>query len=152
MRIIFAFAVLWALSACTGSPPTIELSDTSPLLISETEYTVTESGLKIFDIREGTGSLPRLGFDVAVHFEGWLSDGTKFDSSRDVGERFIFPVGVGRVIPGWDEGVATMHYGGLRQLVVPPALAYGSGSAGGGRIPPNSTLIFEIELFAPERN
>ena len=151
MRYTVFLAVLLTLSACRSNPlAPFELSDTTPQLISETDYTVTESGLKIFDIREGTGSFPRPGFDVAVHFEGWLSDGMKFDSSRDSGERFIFPLGVGRVIPGWDEGVATMRFGGIRQIVIPPALAYGSNSAGRGRIPPNSTLIFEIELFPPE--
>ena len=150
MRYVVLFGALLAVAACGGDSGTgLDLSDTKPQVVAESAYTVTESGLKFFDIREGTGEMPGLGFNVAVHFEGWLEDGTKFDSSRDSGERFIFPIGAGRVIPGWDEGVSTMRFGGLRQLVIPPALGYGSTGTAGGRIPPNATLIFEIELFPP---
>ena len=150
MRYLIVFVVALALSACGGDSGTgFTLSDTKPRIQPESAYTVTESGLLIFDFEIGTGSFPAPGFNVAVEYEAWLVDGTKFDSSRDRGEPFIFPVGVGQVIAGWDEGVATMRFGGSRQLIIPPALAYGVNSAGNGLIPPNSTLIFEIELLPP---
>jgi len=103
-------------------------------------------GLRYVDEAVGKGPLPHTGQTVVVHYVGTLRDGTKFDSSRDRGEPFSFPIGGGRVIPGWDEGVATMRAGGRRKLIVPPALGYGSAGAG-DKIPPNATLIFEIELL-----
>jgi len=103
-------------------------------------------GLRYVDEAVGKGPLPHTGQTVVVHYVGTLRDGTKFDSSRDRGEPFSFPIGAGRVIPGWDEGVATMRAGGRRKLIVPPALGYGSAGAG-DKIPPNATLIFEIELL-----
>lgn len=105
----------------------------------------TESGLQYTDIVEGTGASPQTGQTVTVHYTGTLQDGTKFDSSRDRGQPFKFKIGVGQVIKGWDEGVSTMKVGGRRQLVVPPQLGYGS--RGIGPIPPNSTLIFDVELL-----
>jgi peptidylprolyl isomerase len=106
----------------------------------------TRSGLKYTDIVVGTGPSPRPGQTAVVHYTGTLQkDGTKFDSSRDRGQPYSFPLGMGRVIPGWDEGVATMKVGGRRQLVVPPALGYGA--TGSGKIPPNATLNFDIELL-----
>lgn len=107
----------------------------------------TNSGLKYVDLVEGSGRSPRSRQMVAVHYTGWLEDGTKFDSSHDRGQPFQFTLGAGQVIRGWDEGVATMKVGGKRQLVIPPGLAYGARGAG-GVIPPNATLVFEVELMA----
>ena len=106
----------------------------------------TPSGLKYTDVKEGTGAQPRAGQTAVVHYTGWLLDGTKFDSSKDRGQPFSFPLGQGRVIRGWDEGVATMKVGGVRKLTIPPDLGYGARGAG-GVIPPNATLTFEVELL-----
>jgi FKBP-type peptidyl-prolyl cis-trans isomerase FkpA len=105
----------------------------------------TASGLQYIDVKEGTGAAARAGNAVSVHYTGWLTDGRKFDSSRDRGQPFGFQLGTGRVIKGWDEGVAGMKVGGVRKLIIPPALGYGSRGAG-GVIPPEATLIFEVEL------
>ena len=111
----------------------------------------TPSGLQFEDTVEGTGALAKAGRLVSVHYTGWLfEDGTagaKFDSSKDRGEPFDFPLGAGHVIRGWDEGVDGMRVGGVRRLVIPPALGYGARGAG-GVIPPNATLLFEVELLA----
>ena len=107
----------------------------------------TSSGLKYQDIKEGNGDVATAGKTVAVHYTGWLTNGTKFDSSKDRGDPFEFPLGGGRVIKGWDEGVQGMKIGGTRKLTIPPALGYGSRGAG-GVIPPNATLVFEVELLA----
>jgi peptidylprolyl isomerase len=114
--------------------------------VDEADYTVTESGLKYYDIVEGDGETPETGQTVVVHYTGWLEDGTKFDSSLDRGQPFSFALGTGGVIPGWDEGVSTMTVGTIRQLVVPAELGYGDAGAG-GTIPPGATLIFEVELL-----
>jgi len=107
---------------------------------------VTASGLKIIDLVVGTGDVASSGQTVAVHYRGTLEDGTQFDASYDRGTPFEFPLGAGRVIKGWDEGVQGMKVGGQRKLVIPPDLGYGS--RGAGRvIPPNATLIFEVELL-----
>ncbi|WJW75078.1 FKBP-type peptidyl-prolyl cis-trans isomerase [Thiohalobacter sp. IOR34] len=107
----------------------------------------TDSGLRYEDLQTGSGpAVTGRGQTVRVHYTGWLEDGTKFDSSLDRGEPFSFPVDCRYVIPGWDEGVKGMQVGGRRRLVVPPQLAYGEQGAG-GVIPPNATLIFEIELL-----
>jgi ketosteroid isomerase-like protein len=106
----------------------------------------TESGLRYEDIVTGTGPSPQSGREVTVHYTGTLEDGTKFDSSLDRGQPFKFKIGVGRVIKGWDEGVMTMKVGGKRKLVIPPQLGYGARGAG-GVIPPNATLVFEVELL-----
>ena len=104
------------------------------------------SGLRYLDEVVGGGGTPQTGQRVSVHYTGWLTNGTKFDSSRDRNQPFEFPLGQGRVIRGWDEGVASMQIGGKRRLVVPPALGYGAQGAG-GVIPPNATLIFDVEVL-----
>jgi peptidylprolyl isomerase len=109
----------------------------------------TESGLRYVVLKEGTGAVVQPGQTAVVHYTGWLPDGTKFDSSRDRGEPFGFPVGAGQVIQGWDEGVAGMAIGEERKLVIPPALGYGPAGAG-DVIPPNSTLVFDVELLEIE--
>lgn len=103
------------------------------------------SGLQYFDIEEGTGISPVKGNTCVVHYHGTLLDGTVFDSSKERGQPFEFQIGEGRVIKGWDEGVMTMKIGGKRKLVIPPDLAYGARQM--GKIPPNSTLVFEVELL-----
>ncbi len=109
--------------------------------------TTLPNGLQIIDEIVGTGAEATEGDPITVNYIGTLSNGTKFDSSYDRGEPFSFILGLGQVIRGWDEGVLGMKVGGKRKLVIPPALAYGSQGAGGGIIPPNSTLIFEVELL-----
>ena len=110
----------------------------------------TASGLKIEDTQVGTGASPKTGQTCVMHYTGWLYENgqktKKFDSSVDRNEPFEFPIGAGRVIKGWDEGVATMKVGGKRTLIIPPDLGYGARGAG-GVIPPNATLVFEVELL-----
>jgi peptidylprolyl isomerase len=110
----------------------------------------TPSGLKIQDTQAGTGATPKTGQTCVMHYTGWLyqdgKKGAKFDSSVDRGQPFEFPIGTGRVIKGWDEGVASMKVGGKRTLIIPPELGYGAPGAG-GVIPPNATLLFEVELL-----
>ena len=127
---------------------------TTGAMMSESSHaqtaTTTPSGLKITDSKVGTGASPKTGQTVVVHYTGWLVEngakGKKFDSSVDRGQPFEFPIGTHRVIPGWDEGVATMKVGGKRTLIIPPALGYGARGAG-GVIPPNATLMFDVELI-----
>jgi FKBP-type peptidyl-prolyl cis-trans isomerase FkpA len=108
---------------------------------------MTDSGLKYDDIAIGDGAAAVKGQTVSVHYTGWLTDGEKFDSSKDRNDPFQFPLGAGRVIRGWDEGVQGMKVGGTRRLTIPPQLGYGAQGAG-GVIPPNATLVFEVELLA----
>lgn len=106
----------------------------------------TPSGLQYEDIQVGSGASPRKGNQVVVHYTGTLTDGQKFDSSRDRGKPFSFTIGVGQVIPGWDEGVMSMKEGGRRKLTIPASLGYGSRGVP-GVIPPNATLVFDVELI-----
>jgi len=110
----------------------------------------TPSGLSYTDLVKGTGAQPVSGKSVTVHYTGWLTDGKKFDSSVDRGQPFVFRIGAGEVIPGWDEGVMGMRVGGKRKLIVPAKLGYGENGAG-GVIPPNATLVFEVELLDVEK-
>ena len=103
-------------------------------------------GLQYIDVVVGSGAEVRAGQNVSVHYTGWLTTGQKFDSSRDRGQPFGFPLGGGRVIQGWDAGVAGMRVGGQRRLIIPPNMGYGASGAG-GVIPPNATLIFDVELL-----
>ena len=106
----------------------------------------TASGLKYQDTKVGTGAEAKPGQTAVVHYTGWLTDGKKFDSSKDRGQPFTFPLGGGRVIKGWDEGVQGMKVGGSRKLTIPATLGYGAQGAG-GVIPPNATLVFEVDLL-----
>jgi FKBP-type peptidyl-prolyl cis-trans isomerase FkpA len=108
--------------------------------------TTTASGLIIEELVAGEGETAQAGHRVSVHYTGWLTNGSKFDSSKDRNEPFDFPLGRGYVIPGWDEGVAGMRVGGSRKLTIPAHLGYGEYGAG-GVIPPNATLVFEVELL-----
>jgi peptidylprolyl isomerase len=128
------------------SPKTAEMSRAM-------EAITTPSGLKYVEVQEGSGATPKKGQTVVVHYTGWLysdsapeNKGDKFDSSRDRGQPFQFRVDVGQVIKGWDEGVGSMKVGGRRQLIIPPDLGYGARGAG-GVIPPNATLLFDVELL-----
>ena len=113
---------------------------------SENPVVAAASGLKYIDVKAGEGTEAVADKNVSVHYTGWLVNGTKFDSSVDRGTPFQFPVGAGRVIRGWDEGVAGMKVGGVRKLIIPSDLGYGARGAG-NVIPPNATLIFEVQLL-----
>jgi peptidylprolyl isomerase len=132
------------LAALAASLPSL------PAIAQTGKFMTTASGLQIKDTEVGTGAQPKRGQTCVMHYTGWLYTngvkGKKFDSSVDRGEPFEFPLGVGRVIKGWDEGVATMKVGGKRTLIIPPQLGYGERGAG-GIIPPNATLMFDVELL-----
>jgi peptidylprolyl isomerase len=134
---LFVFAILLALAA-------------APLAAQAAGEVTTPSGLRIIDVKPGTGPVPQAGQTVTVNYTGWLfvdgKKGKKFDSSLDRGEPFSFTLGQGQVIKGWDEGLATMHVGGKRTLIIPPDLGYGARGAGGD-IPPGATLMFDIDLL-----
>ena len=138
MAIVAALAVAGSLHA---TPSTAQ---------SKGNIVTTSSGLKIEDTKVGNGAEPKTGQTCVMHYTGWLYENgarsKKFDSSVDRGQPFEFPIGTGRVIKGWDEGVATMKVGGKRTLIIPPDLGYGARGAG-GVIPPNATLIFDVELL-----
>ena len=116
------------------------------LAIDLDKMTETASGLRYQDVASGSGTPAASGHEVAVHYTGWLTNGEKFDSSRDRGAPYSFPLGRGRVIAGWDEGVAGMRPGGRRKLLIPAKLAYGPQAV--GPIPANSVLVFDVELVS----
>ena len=138
-----SFALVTALAFAAGTPTTAAAQTAGKTM-------TTSSGLQITDSTVGTGATPKAGQICVMHYTGWLYQdgvkGKKFDSSVDRGQPFEFPLGRQQVIAGWDEGVATMKVGGKRTLIIPPALGYGARGAG-GVIPPNATLIFDVELL-----
>jgi peptidylprolyl isomerase len=138
----YVSAITLSLATLVGVPAVTNAAPVKQIVLPD--------GLKYTDTVVGHGPVATAGETVRVHYVGRLTNGTKFDSSRDRNEPFVFPLGAGRVIKGWDEGVAGMHVGGRRRLVVPPQLGYGEAGAG-GVIPPNATLIFEVELLGIER-
>lgn len=147
MRFYSKFAtwgIIAILSSLTAGVATFSMTQAA------SEVTLTASGLKIIDNKIGSGASPKIGQTCVMHYTGWLyingAKGKKFDSSRDRGEPFEFAIGQGKVIPGWDEGIETMKVGGKRTLIIPPQLGYGAAGAGAS-IPPNSTLIFDVELL-----
>lgn len=147
-------ALIVAAGCYSGSDSGEAASDDAGEVVSEKvgppplsgETITTASGLQYIVIEPGDGPAPQAGQEVQVHYTGWLTDGRKFDSSRDRGQPFSFPLGQGRVIRGWDEGVSLMRVGGVRRLIIPPELGYGDRGAG-GVIPPGATLIFDVELL-----
>ena len=130
------------LTPALGQGGTIIVSEKDP----NSKEIVTPSGLTYLDQTIGTGEPAVAGQTATVHYTGWLENGNKFDSSVDRGQPFSFPLGAGRVIKGWDEGVVGMKVGGKRKLTIPASLGYGTGGVG-GVIPPNATLIFDVELL-----
>lgn len=130
------------IAGCAGTEASQASNDTAA-----GKGVTTKSGLMYTDEKEGTGPAAKAGDRVVVHYTGWLKDGTKFDSSHDHGKPFEFPLGAGKVIKGWDQGIAGMKVGGKRKLIIPPQLGYGMQGAGDA-VPPNATLIFEIELVS----
>lgn len=142
------YVVFFTLFALLAAAVLHAQSDNSSPSKVEGKGKSTSSGLQYWDLKEGTGATASAGKSVSVHYTGWLAkDGKKFDSSVDRGQPFMFQLGAGQVIKGWDEGVSGMKVGGKRQLRIPPELGYGARGAG-GVIPPNATLIFDVELLA----
>ena len=140
-----AFFVFFALLAAVSARA--QNDNSSPTKVTGKGKS-TSSGLQYWDLKEGTGATASAGKSVSVHYTGWLAkDGKKFDSSVDRGQPFMFQLGAGQVIKGWDEGVSGMKVGGKRQLRILPELGYGARGAG-GVIPPNATLVFDVELLA----
>jgi peptidylprolyl isomerase len=139
------FAILVVAAGCGGASKSGAPSTSNPAKVNG-PATTTPSGLQYWDNVVGSGATAAPGNTVKVHYTGFLTTGEKFDSSRDRGEPFSFSLGAGEVIKGWDEGVAGMKVGGQRQLRIPPNLGYGAAGAGGA-IPPNATLVFDVELL-----
>jgi peptidylprolyl isomerase len=157
-KAILVFMISIVLVACSSTPkpeeskppaepsaaPAAKAPESAPA--AQPETITTPSGLQYQDLLVGPGPSPKAGSAVSVHYTGWLTNGTMFDSSVSRNQPFTFRLGRGEVIKGWDEGVSTMHVGGKRKLTIPPGLAYGA-KGYPGAIPPNSTLIFEVELL-----
>ena len=148
-----------AAQAQDEAPPPAGKESTAAAETGPSTPSVAGPQLLTEDLRPGVGDLARSGMQLIVHYTGWLYEpnalgyrGRKFDSSRDRGQPFNFTLGEGRVIKGWEVGLVGMQVGGLRRLVIPPELAYGSRNVGNGLIPPNSTLVFEVELIGVESN
>jgi peptidylprolyl isomerase len=147
-HIIILFAITIAVSGCQNSATRSFPQQTSyPGDPTSMEKQVTKSGLEYIDQVIGTGAEPKTGDKVTVHYTGYLTDGKKFDSSVDRNKPFTFVIGLGQVIKGWDEGVASMKVGGKRKLLIPANLGYGMRGAG-GVIPPNADLVFDVELIS----
>jgi FKBP-type peptidyl-prolyl cis-trans isomerase FkpA len=142
---VLPFVLSGVLGLASGCGSTNKSATSGPTKVEGPPVT-TSSGLQYWDVTVGTGAQAAPGRTVSVHYTGWLTTGEKFDSSRDRNEPFSFPLGAGQVIKGWDEGVAGMKVGGKRQLKIPADLGYGARGAG-GVIPPNATLIFDVELL-----
>jgi FKBP-type peptidyl-prolyl cis-trans isomerase len=150
IALVFALVAILAIAyGCGKSEKAGTPSASGPVKVSGSP-TTTSTGLQYWDIVVGSGPTAAPGNLVHVHYSGFLTSGAKFDSSRDRGEPFSFPLGDGQVIKGWDEGVAGMKVGGQRQLRIPPELGYGATGAG-GVIPPNATLIFDVELLGVDK-
>ena len=153
-RLAFSLALVHALSACTdqakakgaATTPAAQSGGNTVTQPADSKAVTTPSGLQYIDEVEGNGPQPNKGQIVTVHYTGTLDDGKKFDSSKDRNQPFEFTLGVGQVIKGWDEGVASMKVGGKRKLIIPADLGYGARGAGGA-IPPNARLTFEVELL-----
>jgi peptidylprolyl isomerase len=122
-------------------------SPNDPMEVSENQFVVAESGLKYFDIEEGEGAAPEEGQVVFLHFTGWLEDGTKLGSTIESGQPIPYQLGSGELFPGFEEGISSMKLGGIRQMVFPPELAYGEAGTAGGQVPPDATIIFEVEVL-----
>jgi len=142
IRLAGAAAALAIIAACTPAGRAVA---------ADTQVIEMPNGLKYTDVRIGDGATAKAGNKVSVNYTGWLynngAKGAKFDSSLDRGQPFQFTLGAHQVIAGWDEGVAGMKVGGKRTLIIPPELGYGARGAGGGAIPPNATLIFDVDLL-----
>ncbi len=144
--LILVFLATLGVACGSSSDSDSETNSISEVNMADEETITTASGLQIKTIVIGAGDKAEAGKTTVVHYTGWLLDGTKFDSSVDRDTPFEFQLGAGRVIKGWDEGVATMNIGGKVELIIPPDLAYGASGAG-GVIPPNATLKFEVEFL-----
>jgi FKBP-type peptidyl-prolyl cis-trans isomerase FkpA len=147
--LLLAVMPVWSQDSTTtpaAQTPTVQAKDNMKKTTKEPKTITTASGLKYQVLKKGKGAVAKAGQTVTVHYTGWLTDGTKFDSSVDRGQPFTFNLGAGQVIKGWDEGVAGMKVGEKRKLTIPPDLGYGPQGAG-NVIPPNATLIFDVELL-----
>lgn len=152
IRFIIISVIIVSIIGCEAkrSPDEYRDGEEKPNMSNQTppgeKIVTTATGLQYIDQVVGTGAEAKPGMNVSVHYTGWLTNGTKFDSSKDRGQPFEFPLGASRVIKGWDEGVAGMKIGGKRKLTIPSDLGYGARGAG-NVIPPNATLVFEVELL-----
>ncbi len=144
--IVLALAVVFAVAQSTAKRASPPPNTNAPTKVTG-DGVKTASGLQYWEIRVGIGQEAKEGSHVRVHYTGWLTTGKKFDSSVDAGKPFDFTIGNGEVIKGWEEGVAGMKVGGKRQLRIPPNLGYGADGTPGGPIPPNATLIFDVQLL-----